>query len=179
MIVGVVKEIKTDENRVALTPAGAEAFLDRGHEILVEAGAGEGSGFSDDEYSASGARIIATAAYEEGKYSQAIPMYGTERRGAPLTAFVRLDDVRVRERELVYNPDISIVLDPLIAKEQAVVDNLKPGGLVILNTQYGPEEVKLGGDFKVATVDATSIALDTLGRAITNTAILGAFAKVT
>lgn len=124
-------------------------------------------------------RIIAIAAYEEGKYSQAIPMYGTERRGAPLTAFVRIDDVRVRERELVHNPGISIVLDPLIAKEQSVVDNLLPGGLVILNTADEPEDVKLGGDFKVATVDATTIALETLGRPITNTAILGAFAKVT
>jgi 2-oxoacid:acceptor oxidoreductase gamma subunit (pyruvate/2-ketoisovalerate family)/2-oxoacid:acceptor oxidoreductase delta subunit (pyruvate/2-ketoisovalerate family) len=124
-------------------------------------------------------RIIATAAYEEGKYSQAIPMYGTERRGAPLTAFVRIDDVRVRERELVHNPDISIVLDPLIAKEQGVVENLKPGGLVLLNTTYEPEEIKLGGNFKVATVDATSIALSTLGRAITNTAILGAFSRIT
>jgi 2-oxoacid:acceptor oxidoreductase gamma subunit (pyruvate/2-ketoisovalerate family)/2-oxoacid:acceptor oxidoreductase delta subunit (pyruvate/2-ketoisovalerate family) len=124
-------------------------------------------------------RIIATAAYEEGKYSQAIPMYGTERRGAPLTAFVRIDDVRVRERELVHNPEISIVLDPLIAKQQAVVDSLKPGGLVLLNTAYPPEEVMIGGDFKVATVDATTIALETLGRPITNTAILGAFAKIT
>lgn len=124
-------------------------------------------------------RIIATAAYEEGKYSQAIPMYGTERRGAPITAFVRIDDQRVRERELVHNPEISIVLDPLIAKEQSVVNNLTPGGLVLLNTRYEPEEVKLGGDFKVATVDATTIALDTLGRPITNTAILGALSKVT
>ena len=79
-------------------------------------------------------RLVAIAAYEEGQYSQAIPMCGTERRGAPLTAFVRIDDQRVRERELVHNPDISVVLDPLIAKQQAVVDNLKPGGLVILNT---------------------------------------------
>jgi len=124
-------------------------------------------------------RIIATAAYEEGKYSQAIPMYGTERRGAPLTCFVRIDDVRVRERELVHDPDISIVLDPLIATQQAVVDNLKPGGLVLLNTGHGPDEVKLGGDFNVATVDATTIALETLGRPITNTAILGAFVKIT
>lgn len=124
-------------------------------------------------------RIIAIAAYEEGKYSQAIPMYGTERRGAPLTAFVRIDDVRVRERELVHNPEISIVLDPLIAKQQMVVDNLIPGGLVLLNTKDEPEDVKLGGDFKIATVDATTIALETLGRPITNTAILGAFAKVT
>ena len=124
-------------------------------------------------------RLIAIAAYEEGQYSQAIPMYGTERRGAPLTAFVRIDNQRVRERELVHNPDISVVLDPLIAKQQAVVDNLKPGGLVLLNTHENPEDVKLGGDFKIATVDATTIALETLGRPITNTAILGAFAKVT
>ena len=124
-------------------------------------------------------RIIAIAAYEEGQYCQAIPMYGTERRGAPLTAFVRIDNQRVRERELVHNPDISVVLDPLIAKQQAVVDNLKAGGLVLLNTHENPEDVKLGGDFKIATVDATTIALETLGRPITNTAILGAFSKVT
>jgi pyruvate ferredoxin oxidoreductase gamma subunit len=124
-------------------------------------------------------RIIAIAAYEEGKYSQAIPMYGTERRGAPLTAFVRIDDVRVRERELVHNPEIVIVLDPLIAKQQMVVDNLTPGGLVLLNSSEDPKDVQLGGDFKVATVDATTIALETLGRPITNTAILGAFAKIT
>jgi len=124
-------------------------------------------------------RILATAAYEEGQYSQAIPMYGTERRGAPLTAFVRIDNQRVRERMLVHNPDISIVLDPLIAKQQAVVESLKAGGLVLLNTAQAPEDVKLGGDFKVATVDATTIALETLGRPITNTAILGAFVKIT
>lgn len=124
-------------------------------------------------------RIIAIAAYEEGQYCQAIPMYGTERRGAPLTAFVRIDNQRVRERELVHNPDISVVLDPLIAKQQAVVENLKAGGLVLLNTHENPEDVTLGGDFKIATVDATTIALETLGRPITNTAILGAFSKVT
>jgi pyruvate ferredoxin oxidoreductase gamma subunit len=124
-------------------------------------------------------RLIATAAYEEGKYSQAIPMYGTERRGAPVTAFVRIDDKRVRERELVHNPDISIVLDPLLAQQQGVVNNLKKGGLVLLNTANDPQDIKLGGDFRVATVDATTIALDTLGRPITNTAILGALIKVT
>jgi len=124
-------------------------------------------------------RILATAAYEEGQYSQAIPMYGTERRGAPLTAFVRIDNQRVRERMLVHEPDISIVLDPLIAKQQGVVESLKAGGIVLLNTAMAPEEVKLGGDFKVATVDATTIALEVLGRPITNTAILGAFVKIT
>ena len=124
-------------------------------------------------------RIIATAAYEEGKYSQAIPMYGTERRGAPLTAYVRIDNVRVRERELVHNPNISLCFDPLISLQQAVANDLKPGGLVLLNVPYQPEQSNLAGDIKIATVDATSIALETLGRPITNTALLGAFSKVT
>jgi alanine dehydrogenase len=62
MIVGVVKEIKADENRVALTPAGVEAFCDRGHQVLVEAGAGEGSGFTDAEYADAGGKIIHSAA---------------------------------------------------------------------------------------------------------------------
>jgi pyruvate ferredoxin oxidoreductase gamma subunit len=124
-------------------------------------------------------RIIATAAYEEGKYSQAIPMYGTERRGAPLTAYVRIDNVRVRERELVHNPNISLCFDPLISLQQAVANDLKPNGQVLLNVPFAPENSMLAGDINIATVDATSIALETLGRPITNTALLGAFAKAT
>jgi pyruvate ferredoxin oxidoreductase gamma subunit len=123
-------------------------------------------------------RLLAEAAYIDGKFSQAIPMYGTERRGAPLTAYVRLDDQRVRERELVHSPDMVIVLDPLLSMQQAVVDGLKEGGLLILNSPNPPEAVKIGGDFRIATVDATKIALETLKRPITNTAILGAFSKV-
>ncbi|UCH56696.1 MAG: 2-oxoacid:acceptor oxidoreductase family protein [Candidatus Bathyarchaeota archaeon] len=122
-------------------------------------------------------RLLAEAAFIDGKFSQAIPMYGTERRGAPLTAYVRFDDVRVRERELVHEPDIVVVLDPLISTEQSVAEGLKKGGLLILNTSSPPEEVTVGGDFRVATVDATMIALETLKRPITNTAILGAFSK--
>jgi len=123
-------------------------------------------------------RLLAEAAYIEGMFSQAIPMYGTERRGAPLTAYVRLDDVRVRERELVHNPDMVIVLDPLLSTEQSVADGLKKDGLLVLNLPYPPDEVEIGGDFNIATVDATRIALETLKRPITNTAILGAFSRV-
>jgi len=124
-------------------------------------------------------RIIAAAAYEEGKYSQAIPMYGTERRGAPLTAFVRIDNVRVRERELVHTPDYSICFDEFISMQQYIATNVKSGGVVLCNTTLKPEELPLSGPIKIATVDATSIALETIGRPITNTALLGAFAKVT
>jgi len=122
-------------------------------------------------------RLLATAAYYDGMFSQAIPMYGTERRGAPVTAYVRVDDVRVRERELVHTPDIVMVLDPLLSTRQTMADDLAEDGLLLLNTAYPPEEVKTGGNFRVATVNATSIALETLRRPITNTAILGAFAK--
>jgi pyruvate ferredoxin oxidoreductase gamma subunit len=123
-------------------------------------------------------RLLAEASYRDGKFSQAIPMYGTERRGAPLVAFVRIDDVRVRERELVHEPDVVIVLDPLLSKEQSVASGIKKGGILILNTHLPPEKVEIAGDIKIATVDATKIALETLKRPITNTAILGAFSKV-
>ena len=123
-------------------------------------------------------RLLAAAAYIDGMYSQAIPMYGTERRGAPVTAFVRVDDVRVRERELVHNPDIVLVLDPLLSMQHAMANGMKDDGILILNTKLKPEEVTIGGNIRIATVDATTIALETLKRPITNTAILGAFSKV-
>ena len=111
-------------------------------------------------------RLLAAAAYIDGMYSQAIPMYGTERRGAPVTAFVRVDDVRVRERELVHNPDIVLVLDPLLSMQHAMANGMKDDGILILNTKLKPEEVTIGGNIRIATVDATKIALETLKRPI-------------
>jgi 2-oxoacid:acceptor oxidoreductase gamma subunit (pyruvate/2-ketoisovalerate family)/2-oxoacid:acceptor oxidoreductase delta subunit (pyruvate/2-ketoisovalerate family) len=123
-------------------------------------------------------RILASAVYLEGKYTQAIPMYGTERRGAPVVAFCRIDDSRIRERDLVHEPDIVVVLDPLLTKTIDVTEGLKPGGLVLINNPSNYKETGLSGNFRVSTVDATKIALEILGRPITNTAILGAFTKV-
>jgi 2-oxoacid:acceptor oxidoreductase gamma subunit (pyruvate/2-ketoisovalerate family)/2-oxoacid:acceptor oxidoreductase delta subunit (pyruvate/2-ketoisovalerate family) len=124
-------------------------------------------------------KILASAIYIEGKYTQAIPMYGTERRGAPVVAFCRVDDTRIRERDLVHEPDIVVVLDPLLSRTVDVTEGLKPGGLVLINYPGPYKETGLAGNFKIATVDATKIALDIIGRPITNTAILGAFAKAT
>lgn len=106
-------------------------------------------------------------------------MYGTERRGAPVVSFLRIGEERINERDLVHEPDMVIVLDPLLGKSVPVTEGLKKGGIVLINHPKGGRETGLGGDFKVATVDATNIALDTIGRPITNTAILGAFAKIT
>ncbi|HUV34114.1 MAG TPA: pyruvate ferredoxin oxidoreductase subunit gamma, partial [Candidatus Desulfaltia sp.] len=126
-----------------------------------------------------GVRILATALYYEGKFTQGIPMYGTERRGAPVVSFLRVGDSRINERDLVHEPDMVVVLDPLLGRTVPVTDGLKKGGLVLINHPKSGTETGLGGKFRVATVDATKVAMEEIGRPITNTAILGAFAKVT
>jgi 2-oxoacid:acceptor oxidoreductase gamma subunit (pyruvate/2-ketoisovalerate family)/2-oxoacid:acceptor oxidoreductase delta subunit (pyruvate/2-ketoisovalerate family) len=126
-----------------------------------------------------GVRMLSSAVHIDGKYTQAIPQYGTERRGAPVVAFCRIADEHIKERDLVHEPDIVVVLDPLLGKTVDVTQGLKEGGLVLVNHPGTYMEAGLSGGFRVSTVDATRIALETLGRPITNTAILGAFAKVT
>jgi len=124
-------------------------------------------------------RLLATAAFLEGNHSQSIPMYGTERRGAPVTAFVRIGEKNQMVRSLIHEPDYVVVLDPLLRKSVNIAEGLKENGILVLNSAVPPEEVELLKPYKVATVDATAIALKTIGRPITNTAILGAFVKAT
>ena len=126
-----------------------------------------------------GVRLLSTALYYEGKFTMGIPMYGTERRGAPVQSFLRIGEGRIYERDLVHEPDMVVVLDPLLAKTVPVTEGLKKGGLVLVNHPRGGLDAGIGGPYKVATVDATKVAMETIGRPITNTAILGAFAKVT
>ena len=124
-------------------------------------------------------RVLAIAAFLEGHHSQSIPMYGTERRGAPVTAFVRIGEKSRMIRSLVHEPDYVVILDPLLRNTVNVTEGLKPGGTIIINSAAKPEEIEFTSEYKVATVDATKVALETIGRPITNTAILGAFAKAT
>ncbi|HII84635.1 MAG TPA: pyruvate ferredoxin oxidoreductase subunit gamma [Methanobacterium subterraneum] len=120
------------------------------------------------------AEILAKAAFEDGKYCQAFPFFGAERKGAPVMAFSRINDKPIRRRYQVYNPDHVLVLDETLLEAVDVLSGLKSGGKVIINTK---EDLKLG-DADVYTIDATGIALDTLGVPIVNTVMLGAFAKV-
>ena len=124
-------------------------------------------------------RLLATAAFLENKHSQSIPMYGTERRGAPVTAFVRIGEKNKMVRSLIHEPDYVVVLDSLLRKTVNITEGLKDDGMLILNSSAAPDEIELLKHYRVATVDATGIALETLGRPITNTAILGAFVKAT
>ncbi|ACJ16966.1 pyruvate/2-oxoisovalerate: ferredoxin oxidoreductase, common gamma subunit [Thermococcus onnurineus NA1] len=128
------------------------------------------------------ANILASAAFLEGKYVQAFPFFGVERRGAPVTAFTRIDEKPIRIKTQIYEPDIVVVLDPSLLDTVDVTAGLKDGGIVIVNTEKSKEEVleKLKKKpAKLALVDATTIALEILGLPITNTAILGAVAKAT
>ncbi len=128
------------------------------------------------------ANILASAAFLEGKYVQAFPFFGVERRGAPVTAFTRIDEKPIRIKTQIYEPDVVVVLDPSLLDTVDVTTGLKDGGIVIINTEKSKEEVleKLKKKpAKLALVDATTIALEVLGLPITNTAILGAVAKAT
>lgn len=122
------------------------------------------------------AEILAKAAFEDGKYCQAFPFFGAERKGAPVMAFTRINDKPIRRRYQVYNPDHVIVLDETLLEAVDVLSGLKDGGKVVINT---PDNVNLGENVDSHSIDATGIALDILGVPIVNTVMLGAFAGVT
>lgn len=128
------------------------------------------------------AELLAKAAFKEGRWVQAFPFFGAERRGAPVNAFARISDEPILIRSQVYNPDYVIVLDHTLLDVVDVTHGLKKDGIVILNTSRKPEEVNIKGH-RVATVDATSIALKlqllVAGLPVLNTPMLGAFSKAT
>ncbi|RLG13045.1 pyruvate synthase [Candidatus Pacearchaeota archaeon] len=128
------------------------------------------------------AELIAIAAINQGKYAQAFPSFGPERRGAPVQAFARIDEKRIRTREKIYNPDVVLVLDPTLPKIVDITTGLKENGVVILNSPFSEKEIReilKGYNGKLALVNATKIAIEELGVPITNTTMLGAFIKVT
>jgi len=127
-------------------------------------------------------QIIAEAAIREGKWAQAFPEFGAERRGAPVRAYTRIDDKPIYTRAPITRPDVIVVLDPSLLALKGITTGLKEGGLIVINTVKSPEEIKKAvnrEDVKVAVVNATKIALEILKRPIVNTAILGALVKVT
>ena len=125
------------------------------------------------------AQLLAHAAYMEGKHVQAFPYFGAERRGAPVKAFARISDGPILLHSQVYNPDYVVVLDPQLYKIIDVTEGLKKDGIIVLNTTKKPGELDLGG-WRVATVDATGIALElglrVAGQPVVNTSMVGAFA---
>jgi pyruvate ferredoxin oxidoreductase gamma subunit len=126
------------------------------------------------------AEILSEAAISEGKYAQAFPSFGPERRGAPVLAFVRISPNHpIRIRSSITEPDVVAVLDPGLLKVVNVTSGLKPGGIVVINTTKTAAQIR--EEFKIkatlGVVSATKIATETLGVAIVNTTMIGAVLK--
>jgi pyruvate ferredoxin oxidoreductase gamma subunit len=126
------------------------------------------------------AELLAQAAINEGKYAQAFPAFGAERRGAPVIAFIRIDDSRpIRVRAEITEPDIVVVLDPGLLRVVNVASGLKSDGILVVNTPKESADIRreFGVTGSLATVDATMIARELLGVPIVNTAMIGALLK--
>jgi pyruvate ferredoxin oxidoreductase gamma subunit len=124
--------------------------------------------------------ILAEAALEEGKYFQAFPDYGPERMGAPIRAYTRISTSPIRQHCQITAPDAVVVLDPTLIGIIDFTEGIKDNGVLVVNTTISPGALrkKLGLDSgRVFTVDATRIAMDTIGRNIPNTPIIGALIK--
>jgi len=126
-------------------------------------------------------RLLAYSGLIEGKYVQAFPEFGPERLGAPMSGFTRISDEPIDVHSQIYEPNFVVVLDSSLLKTVDVKRGLLPDGEMLLNTSADPESfsAKLAMDpSKIHVVDATKIALSVLGRAIVNTVMLGAVAKI-
>ncbi|MBA7502181.1 Pyruvate synthase subunit PorC [subsurface metagenome] len=127
------------------------------------------------------AELVAVAAINEGRYAQAFPSFGPERRGALVAAFARINDERIRVRYPVEAPDVLIVIDPGLLFMPEVWKGLKPDTTVVANTPKSVSQLRKETVAKqrLATVDATGIAKEILGLPIPNTTMLGAIVKAT
>jgi pyruvate ferredoxin oxidoreductase gamma subunit len=128
------------------------------------------------------AELLSVAAFVEGRHAQAFPTFGSERTGAPVVSFCRIDDRPIRIREPISKPDALIIQDPTLLHQVDVFAGLGPDGYILINTGRSFDELGLG-DFangfhpeRLLTVPATEIAREHLGRPLPNAVLLGGFA---
>lgn len=130
------------------------------------------------------AEMLSIAAFREGRHAQAFPSFGSERTGAPVVAFCRMDDKEIRLREPVLEPDALIIQDPTLLHQVDVFGGLTRDGYVLINTSRSFDALGVG-DFarslraeRLCTVPATELALKHAGRPVPNAALLGGFAAI-
>lgn len=130
------------------------------------------------------AEMLSIAAFEEGKHAQAFPTFGSERMGAPVTSFCRIDDEPIRVREPISEPDAVIVQDPTLLHQVDLFSGLSADGYVLLNTSRSFDELGLG-EFvagfrpeRMLVVPASEIAREHIGRPLPNAVLLGGFAAL-
>lgn len=149
---------------------GGFQILDPMREVVFHGRGGQGA--------VTAATLLAVAAFRDGRFTQAFPRFGVERRGAPVQAFTRVSDSFIRRRSQIYEPDVIAVLDPTLFGVVDITEGLKHGGLVIINTNKAADSFDIK-DAVVKTVDVSGEAIKVLGRDIVNTAMLGAYAAIT
>lgn len=127
------------------------------------------------------ADFLAVAGFKEGYYTLSFPTFGAEKRGTPVASFLRISDEPIVVRDEVYQPNYVVVLDPSLFESVNVTSGLKSDGMIIANYPKGSEDLKAEANIKakVATINATKLAIKILGRPITNTAMVGAFVGAT
>lgn len=131
------------------------------------------------------AELLSVAAFREGFYAQAFPSFGSERTGAPVVSFCRIDDRPIRTREPIAEPDALIIVDPTLLHQVDVFGGLKPDGWVLINTSKTLSELRIDDLFdrfrrdRFHTVPATELAREHLGKPLPNAALLGGFAALT
>jgi pyruvate ferredoxin oxidoreductase gamma subunit len=130
------------------------------------------------------AEMLSIAAFEQDRWAQAFPSFGSERTGAPVVAFCRIDEHEIRSREPIVEPDVLIVQDPTLLHQVNVFQGLKPDGWVLINSRKTFNELGLADIAarhrreRLITVPATEIALKHLGRPLPNAVLLGGFAAL-
>ena len=130
------------------------------------------------------AELLSVAAFHEGRHAQAFPSFGSERMGAPVVSFCRMDDREIRVREPVMEPDALIIQDPTLLHQVDLFNGLRPDGFVLINTAKSFDELGLG-EFvsgfrheRLLTVPAADLAREHTGRAVPNAALLGGFSAL-
>lgn len=130
------------------------------------------------------AEMLSIAAFEQGRHAMAFPSFGSERTGAPVVAFCRIDDREIRLREPILEPDVLIVQDPTLLHQVDVFQGLRPDGYVLINSTRSFDELGVGDIAKkfrherLTNVPATEIAMKHLGRPVANAVLLGGFAAL-
>jgi pyruvate ferredoxin oxidoreductase gamma subunit len=131
------------------------------------------------------AEMLSVAAFDEGRHAQAFPTFGSERTGAPVVSFCRIDDHPIRLREPITDPDALLVQDPTLLHQVNLFAGLRSDGFLLVNTSRSLEELGLTPLVErltpehVVAVPATEIAREHLGRPLPNAALLGGFAALT
>src|SRR5690349_12435204 len=126
------------------------------------------------------AELLAVAVFDEGGYAQAFPSFGSERTGAPVASFCRIDDRPIRTREPIAAPDAVIVADPTLLQQVNVLAGLSPTGYLVVNSARPLSELGISGpDGHTVVVPATDLAMRHVGKPVPGAPLLGAFAALT